>query len=55
MDFEEWNKGQVVPVPKSGDLSDPNKWKGVNLMDIGSNILVVFCAKDCLALSKNMG
>ena len=27
MDFEEWHKGQLVPVPKSGDLSDPNKWR----------------------------
>ena len=25
-DFAEWNEGQIVPVPKSGDLSDPNKW-----------------------------
>ena len=54
MDFEEWHEGQVVVVPKSGDLSYPNKWRGVNLMDIGSKILVVFCAKDCSALSRNM-
>ena len=25
-----------MPVPKSGNLSDPNKWRGVTLMDIGS-------------------
>ena len=37
-DFEEWHEGQVVPVPKSGDLSDPNKWRGVNLMDIGAKV-----------------
>ena len=37
-DFEEWHEGRVVPVPKSGNLSDPNKWRGVTLMDIGSNI-----------------
>ena len=35
-DFEEWHEGRVVPVPKSGNLSDPNKWRGVTLMDIGS-------------------
>ena len=23
--FEEWHEGQVFPVPKSGDLYDPNK------------------------------
>ena len=29
MDFEEWHEGQLVPVTKSGDLSDPSKWRGV--------------------------
>ena len=38
LDFEEWNEGQVVPVTKSGDLSDPSKWRGVNMMDTGSKI-----------------
>ena len=38
MNFEEWHEGQLVPVPKSGNLSDANKWRGVNLMDIGSKI-----------------
>ena len=38
IDFTELHKGQVVPVPKSGDFSNPNKWRGVTLMDMGSNI-----------------
>ena len=38
VDFEEWNEGQVVPVPKSGDLYDPNKWRVINLMDIGAKV-----------------
>ena len=25
-DFDNYHKSQCVPVPKSGDLSDPNKW-----------------------------
>ena len=24
-DFAEWHEGKIVPVPKSGDISDPNK------------------------------
>ena len=28
----------VVPVPKNGNTTDPNKWGGVTLMDIGNNI-----------------
>ena len=38
INFDEWHEGRVVPVPKSGDLGDPNKWRGVTLMDMGSKI-----------------
>ena len=48
VDFEEWHEGRVVPVPKSGNLSDPNKWRGVTLMDIGSKLLAVFYAQGYL-------
>ena len=37
--FEEWHEGCVVLVPKSGNLSDPNNWRGVTLMDIGSKTI----------------
>ena len=26
VDFAEWYEGQFVPIPKKGDLFDPNKW-----------------------------
>ena len=38
-----------MPVPKSGDLNDPNKWRGVTLMDIGSKI---FSSIVCTRLFK---
>jgi hypothetical protein len=37
-DHEAWKRSQCVPVPKKGDLSDPNKWRGVMLMDMCSKI-----------------
>ena len=37
-DFIEWHEVQLVTAPKSGDLSDLNKWRGVTLMDIRSKI-----------------
>jgi hypothetical protein len=37
-DYEGWHASQCVPVPKSGNLSDPNKWHGVMLMDVCSKI-----------------
>jgi hypothetical protein len=37
-DHEAWQKSQCVPVPKKGDLSDPNKWHGIMLMDMCSKV-----------------
>ena len=37
-DHEQWHWSQCVPVPKSKDLSDPNKWHGIMLMDVGLKI-----------------
>ena len=37
-DFDQWHERQVIPVPKNGDLSNPNKWRGVTLMDLESKI-----------------
>lgn len=28
-DYEEWHIGLVKLLPKSGDLSNPNKWRGI--------------------------
>ena len=47
--------GQLVPVPKSGDLSDPNKWRGVNLMDIGSKIFSSLLCKRLFIIIKKHG
>ena len=37
-DFDELHEGQVVPVPKKGEITDPNKWRGFTLMDFGNKI-----------------
>ena len=37
-DYWEWHTGLGVLVPKKGDLSDPNKWRGINLMDVVSKL-----------------
>ena len=37
-DYDQWHRSQCVCVPKSGVLSDPNKWRGVMLMDVCSKI-----------------
>ena len=55
MDFEEWHEVQVVPVPKSGELLDPNKWRGVNLMEIGSKIFSSILCKIMFSIIKKHG
>ena len=46
IDFHELHERQVVPVPKSGDLSDPNKWRDVTLMDMGFKIFSsILCSR----------
>ena len=55
LDFEEWHKGQVLPAPKSGDLSEPNKWRGVNLLDIGSKIYISLLCKRLFSIIKKHG
>jgi hypothetical protein len=35
-DYNGWHTSQCVPVPKSSNLFDPNKWCGIMLMEICS-------------------
>jgi len=37
-DYWEWHTCIGVLVPKKGDLSDPNKWREINLMDVVSKV-----------------
>ena len=43
-----------MTVPKSGELSDPNKWRGVTLMDIRSKLFSsVMCARLFKVIKKH--
>ena len=55
VNFEEWNERQVVTVPKSGDLSDPNKQRGVNLMDIWAKVFSSLIGKRLFKKIKKHG
>lgn len=37
-DFDEWHTGCGIPVPKTTRPSNPNQYRIVNLMDVGSKI-----------------
>ena len=54
--FTECQEGQLVLVPKSGDLSDPNKWRRVKLMDIGSKVFSsILCTRWFKIIRKHRG
>ena len=55
VDFEEWHKGKVVPIPKSGELSDPDKWRGVNLMGIVAKLFSSMLCKCLFKIIKQHG
>ena len=40
----EWKLGTLAPVPKSGNLSDPNKWRPVCLLETTYKILASIIA-----------
>ena len=54
IDHEGWHQCQCIPVPKRGDLSDPNKWRGIMLMDMCSKVfLLVMTRRAFLLLDKH--
>ena len=39
---EEWKSAPLKVLPKKGDLSDPNNWRAIALMDVTSKIVSIF-------------
>ena len=54
-DHEKWHRSQCVPVPKNGNLSDPNKWRGIMLMDAGLKIFSSVMNKQAFKLLDMSG
>jgi hypothetical protein len=40
VDHEGWHQSQCIPVPKRGNICDPNKWRGIMLMDVCSKVFL---------------
>ena len=49
-DYEEWHEGQGVPVPKTNNPENPNKYRIVNLMDCCSKIFSKILTARCFKL-----
>ena len=53
-DFDKWHEGQVVLVPNKGDTTNPNKWRGVTLMDTSNKIYnSIMCGQLFKIIRKN--
>ena len=55
VDHEGWHQSQCIPVPKRGDLSDPNKWRGIMLMDMCSKVFLSVMTTRAFALIDKHG
>jgi hypothetical protein len=54
-DHDAWKRSQCVPVPKKGNLSDPNKWCGIMLMDICSKVFSLIMTSRAFQLLDKHG
>ena len=40
-EYEDWHISMLSILPKKGDLSNPNNWRGINLLDVTSKIVSI--------------
>mgnify|MGYP003333642019 FL=1 len=53
--FEEWRTGTLTPVPKKGDLSNPNKWRPVCLLEVTYKVLASIIATRMNPIVREFG
>ena len=52
---EEWKKGLIVKLPKKGDLSDVQNWRGIQLLSLPSKVLTRIILKRIMtAIDKSL-
>jgi hypothetical protein len=55
VDHKGWHKSQCIPVPKQGNLSNPNKWQGIMLMDMCSKVFLLVMTAQAFTLLDEHG
>eukprot|EP00957_Ditylum_brightwellii_P161869 12324266-Ditylum_brightwellii.AAC.1 len=55
LDFESWTSGTLSPVPKKGDLSDPDKWQPVCLLKTTYKVLASILARRINPIIRDNG
>ena len=54
-DHKGWHRSQCAPVPKKGNLRNPNRWRGIMLMDICSKVFYSIMTARALQLLDKQG
>eukprot|EP00957_Ditylum_brightwellii_P024476 1847371-Ditylum_brightwellii.AAC.1 len=55
LNFESWKQGTLAPVPKTGNLSNPNKWRPVCLLETSYKVLASIIAHRINPVIKDTG
>ena len=55
VDYDDWHNATLVPLPKKGDTSNPNNWRGVVLMEVTSKIVASIINTRLQVLLKKYG
>ena len=45
LDFKEWHKAKLIPIPNKGNTKNPNNWRGINLLDVTLKIVSIIINK----------
>jgi len=53
--YEEWLTGRLKLLPKKGDLSNPNNWRGIMLLDVAGKIVASIISERLQALLQKVG
>ena len=53
VEIEDWKVGNLKILPKKGDSSNPNNWRGINLLDVVSKLMsIIINTRNQEALKK---
>ena len=55
LNFNNWEIATITPLPKKGDLSDPNNWHGITLLDVISKVVSIFLNNRLQRMLKTNG
>ena len=51
---QEWKDALIVPIPKKGDLSLCDNWKGISLLDIGGTLFAKIIQQRLLLVAERV-